>query len=106
MKRFALFVFVATLFSLFAAIVSYAADDAQYSISDDGKYSILTSYKGNAQEYKIASEYAGLPVTRIASGAFSGNVSTYKIVIPSDVEYIEPGAFSGMPSSGMMSTKT
>ena len=76
------------LFSAFAAVFSHAASPALYSVSDDGKYSILTSYTGNEAEFTVASEYAGVPVRRIAKGAFSGNVSTYKIIIPDTVEYI------------------
>lgn len=86
------------LFSAFYAVFSHAASPALYSVSDDGKYSILTSYTGNEAEFTVASEYAGVPVRRIAKGAFSGNVSTYKIIIPDTVEYIEPGAFTATPS--------
>ncbi len=69
-----------------------------FAKSDNGGSYILTSYNGGAAEAVIPGEYNGLPVSKIAANAFSGSVSTYKIVIPASVTEIEPGAFDGMAS--------
>ncbi|MBP5208432.1 MAG: leucine-rich repeat protein [Clostridia bacterium] len=97
MKKPALTMFISVIISLLAAF-SAKADDVTFAVSDDGKYCTLTSYTGNAPEYTVPSEYAGIPVTAIGEGAFSGNVSTYKINIPQTVREIAPSAFSAMPS--------
>lgn len=87
-------VFIVSLFSVCVG----AADGFSYTLSSDGKSYILSSYNKNEAEVQIASAYNGLPVTKIAAGAFSGNISTYKIIIPSSIKSIESGAFSAMPS--------
>lgn len=88
---------IVILICVFAALTAHASGET-FSISDDGKYAILVSYKGNAPEYDIPRTYAGLPVTKIAAGAFSGNVSTYKIIIGDNITDIEPSSFSAMNS--------
>lgn len=98
MKKAAALLFLIMLFSAFAAVFSRAAGGAVYTVSGDGKYAILSEYKGNDAEVTVLAEYAGLPVRVISAGAFSGNVSTYKVIIPESVEEIEPGAFTAMPS--------
>ena len=98
MKKTAVLVFFAfVFFALFSLAVS-ADNGAEYALAEDGNSYVLTSYKGNEPEVKIAAEYNGLPVTRISNGAFAGNFSTYKIIIPDSITEIEGGAFSAMSS--------
>lgn len=92
--------------SLFAAIFAFitfalcagAADGVTYQLNDDNGSYVLLSYTKNEAEVRIPDTYNGLPVSKIASGAFSGNISTYKIIIPESVKAIDDGAFSAMPS--------
>ena len=96
-KLIAAILITAALTVLFAVFAS-ASDGVVYTLSDDGDSYILSSYTYNEPEVRIASEYKGLPVSKIASNAFSGNISTYKIIIPDSIKKIEDGAFSAMPS--------
>ena len=96
-KLFAALLIIISLSVLFAVIAN-GEDGVTYTLAEDGRSYILSSYTKNEAEVKIAREYKGLPVAGIASGAFSGNISTYKIVIPDSVKTVEDGAFSAMPS--------
>lgn len=97
MKK-ALFFLLAVIFTVSFSLFASADDGVTYTLSDDGTYYILTSYKKNEAEARISASYNGLPVRKIAANAFCGNYSTYKIVIPDSVEEIEGGAFSAMAS--------
>ena len=79
-------------------IPTFAAGDFEFTLSSDNSYYILKSYTGNAAEVAIPSAYNNLPVKTIGDAAFSGNVSTYKIIIPSSVTSIAATAFCGTPS--------
>ncbi|MBQ7698714.1 MAG: leucine-rich repeat protein [Clostridia bacterium] len=96
-KLFAVLLCVICISALLAVLVC-AEDGLTYTFAEDKKSYILSSYTKNEPEAVIKSEHNGLPVSAVASGAFSGNVSTYKIIIPESVKTIEAGAFSSMPS--------
>ncbi len=98
MKKTVIALLIAAALSALFAVCACAEDGISYMLSSDGKYYILSAYTGNEPEVRIPEEYGGLPVGAIASGAFSGSVSTYKLVIPESVKTIEDGAFSAMPS--------
>ncbi len=65
-----------------------------YILLTDG-YSINCNNKNQATEAIIPSEYNGLPVTRIASGAFSGCRSLTRVTIPNSITSIGSYAFQG-----------
>ena len=46
----------------------------------------------------IPSTYLGLPVTRIADGAFNGNTTITSVTIPNNVTYVGKEAFYGCTS--------
>ena len=98
MKKAAAILVTALAVILLAVFCRAENGGTEYTLSDDGTYYILSKYGGNEPEVKIEKRYNGLPVAAIAKDAFSGNISTYKIVIPDSIENIEPGAFSAMPS--------
>ena len=98
MKKVVFIVVFAIIISAVFAVCAFASDGVEYVLSGTKDYYTLVSYKNNEAEVKISSVYNGLPVKKIAAGAFSGNISTYKIVIPDSITEIEGGAFSAMPS--------
>ena len=98
MKKVVFFVVFAILLTAVFAVCAFSADGVEYRLSDNKDYYTLVSYTKNEAEAKISSAYNGLPVKKIAAGAFSGNISTYKIVIPDSITEIEAVAFSAMPS--------
>lgn len=98
MKKLFFALFVSICFITLLSVCCAAADDFTYTLSADNASYVLTSYKGNKAEVRIPEKYNGLPVSKIASGAFAGNISVYKIIIPSSVKTVEDGAFSAMPS--------
>ena len=55
----------------------------------------LVGYRGEAAEPMIPIEIDGCPVTRIASGTFSGHTEMIRILIPASVEEIGRDAFVG-----------
>ena len=98
MKKTVCFIIAVAVTALALAFAVSAENGVVYTLSDDGQYYILTSYKNNEAEVKISASYNGLPVKKIAKDAFAGNFSTYKIIIPDSVTEIEGGAFDGMAS--------
>ena len=65
-----------------------------YRLKEDGNYAV-TGYKGTATELSMTPSYEGVAVTSISEGAFNGNSTLKKIIIPSTVTEIEDGAFYG-----------
>ena len=63
-----------------------------YDISADETYAEVIGYNGTATRIKIAEEYNGLPVTKIANGVFSEK-NIVSIIIPDGVTSIGPYAF-------------
>ena len=63
-----------------------------YDVSADGTYAEVIGYNGTATRIKIAEEYNGLPVTKIANGVFSEK-NIVSIIIPDGVTSIGPYAF-------------
>ena len=57
-------------------------------------YCAILRYTGMAQEVIIPPTIAGNTVAGIASGAFSGNTTLEKVVLPETLGYIEANAFS------------
>ena len=98
MKKLLAAVLIIISLSVLFAFSANGEDGVTYTLAEDGKSYMLSSYSKNEAEVKIPREYKGLPVGKIASGAFSGNISTYKIIIPDSVQTVEDGAFSAMPS--------
>ena len=64
-----------------------------YDVSADGTYAEVIGYEGTATKVKIASEYKGLPVKNIYSGAFKNNTTITHVVIPDTVTSIGYSAF-------------
>lgn len=87
------------LLQLFNVGVYTVDSEFTFSLSDDGTYYTVTGIKSKAAfEINVPDEYSGKPVCAIASNAFSGCVSVYKVTLPQSIKSIEPGAFSGLPS--------
>ena len=93
---------IVILICVFAALTAHASGET-FSISDDGKYATLVSYKGNAPEYEIPRTYAGLPVTKIAAGAFSGNSGSGGLSCPELRQGISgrPGWYGAQTGGGL-----
>ena len=66
-----------------------------YSLSTDRTYAMVVIYAGTATKLKIASEYQGVPVTRISNYAFEKCTSITSITIPDSVTSIGNYAFRG-----------
>lgn len=72
-----------------------------YEISDDSTYAIVKRCDtGMAGVVEIASEYEGLPVTKIADYAFEGCYNLYNVIIPNTITEIGDGIFKGCSSLG------
>ncbi len=93
MKRIFIFVLALSLISLVLPFVSAQEnEDVIYQISQE-QYAIVTYYRGNGSVVEIPAEYNGLPVRKIAPGAFRWNVTLEKIILPETVTIIGDGAF-------------
>ena len=64
-----------------------------YEVSADGSYAVVLGYEGTATKVKIASEYNGVPVTKIYDNAFVNNKTITNVVIPDSVTSIGDYAF-------------
>ena len=76
--------------------------DFIYHLSEDGSYSYLASYQGEASEIEIAEKYMGVPVTRIGNlakydhnkyGVFYNNSYITSVIIPDSITMISKSAF-------------
>ena len=64
-----------------------------YEVSADGTYAEVIGYGGTATKVKIASEYNGVPVTKIYYNAFVNNKTITNVVIGDSVTSIGDYAF-------------
>lgn len=70
-----------------------------YSVASNGTYATLTAaIEDGAEEISIPAYWDGLPLKKIAFGAFRGNSDLIKITIPDTVEIIESNAFRACPN--------
>ena len=81
---------------LTAAAATYTEGYFFYEVEDESI--TITGYFGRDSEVDVPSNIAGLPVSTIAGGAFSGNSSVGKVNLPDTIMTIENGAFSGKQS--------
>jgi uncharacterized repeat protein (TIGR02543 family) len=75
-------------------MISETTEGLSYTLNSGNAFYSVTGYTGTAAAIRIPAEYNGLPVTAIASSAFSNKAIT-SVVIPSSVESIGASAFSG-----------
>ena len=69
----------------------------RYKLKDDGSFA-LVGYSGKAAEITVPKSYEGKKVTSVSEGAFGGNSTLTKIILPETVKEIEDGAFYGCSS--------
>lgn len=69
-----------------------------YELNEDGEsYSLIGGYP-EVEKLYVASEYNGLPVTRIENYALYENLSVKQLMLPDSIETIGSGAFFGCNS--------
>lgn len=73
--------------------VSGATQGVLYSLSDNGKYAIVTGYEGDASTVKIAEKYNGVPVTHIGDSAFRNNHRITTVILTYNITSIGSFAF-------------
>ena len=56
---------------------------------------IIKRYTGMEKTVRIEREYGGIPVKKIAAGAFAHCIHLEKVILPDSIEHIAPGSFSG-----------
>ncbi len=74
--------------------VETSTDGVELMPSATGASYVVTGYTGSDMEVLIASEYDGYPVTRIESGAFSGNTAITSVTIGRNIKEIGDNAFA------------
>ncbi len=70
-----------------------------YGVASDGKGATLTAaVEDGASEITIPAVWDGVPLKKIAFGAFRGNSDLVKVTLPDSVETIESNAFRACPN--------
>lgn len=69
----------------------------RYKLKEDESFA-LVGYSGKAAEITVPKSYEGKKVTSVSEGAFGGNSTLTKIILPETVKEIEDGAFYGCSS--------
>ena len=70
-----------------------------YGVASDGKGATLTAaVEDGATEITIPAVWDGVPLKKIAFGAFRGNSDLVKVTLPDTVETIESNAFRACPN--------
>ncbi len=77
-----------------AACARTEKDASVLVMIEEGDGVTVTGYRGQAAELVIPAELAGLPVRKIAAGAFE-NCAADAVILPPGLEEIEDGAFQG-----------
>ena len=79
--------------------IKNANDYNGYGVASDGKGATLTAaIEDGATEITIPAIWDGVPLKKIAFGAFRGNTDLMKITLPDTVETIESNAFRACPN--------
>ena len=74
-------------------------DYSGYGVASDGKGATLTAAaEDGASDITIPAYWDGVPLKKIAFGAFRGNPDLVRVVLPDTVETIESNSFRGCPN--------
>ncbi len=74
-------------------------DRSGYGVASDGTTATLNSFSDEeAVEITIPEMWNGVPLTKIAFGAFRGNENLIKVTLPDSVRTIEGSAFRACPN--------
>lgn len=71
----------------------YEENGFKYTLSDDGKGYVVSSYEGSEEKVEVPSQYQGKPVTAIGENAFFGNGFMTTVFVPDSVTSIGARAF-------------